>query len=118
MDDTAPQTSAPDVTWVAVKGNFCISGADGWRQRFAVALEQSATVEVDLSGVEDCDAAGLQLLCSLHRTAAELGRKLELQSPAPAVESAANLIGLPLARFMQSTAASSDPTSGPHHDDF
>jgi ABC-type transporter Mla MlaB component len=46
------------------------------------ALEQSGEVELDVSGVESCDATLIQLLCSAQKTAAQSGKTLTvLESP-------------------------------------
>ena len=46
------------------------------RQRMALlqALEESKQVELDTGAVSEVDVAGLQLLCSAHRSAVERGR--------------------------------------------
>jgi anti-anti-sigma factor len=51
---------------------------------------------IDLSGVESCDTVAFQLLCSARKTAADMGKPLQLLAlPAP-VQDAAAALGLRL----------------------
>ncbi|WP_321472963.1 STAS domain-containing protein [uncultured Paludibaculum sp.] len=49
---------------------------------------------VDLSEVESCDAASMQLLCSAVKTAERLGGRLTLKAPSDAVEACCAVLGL------------------------
>lgn len=40
------------------------------------ALEREARLELNTRGVEEVDAAGLQILCAAHRTASARGREM------------------------------------------
>jgi len=52
--------------------------------------------QIDLSGVTECDAAGVQLLIAARRTAATLGNSLELSMPSAAVLEACRRCGVTL----------------------
>jgi len=86
----------PGEVLVKVEGELTIQSAAQWRQCFASSLEGAAAVAVDLGAIEDCDTAGLQLLCSFRKTAASMGLAYRIEVPSAAVESAAAAAGLPL----------------------
>jgi len=49
----------------------------------------------DLSEVEACDTAGLQLLCSASKTAESLGKHIEFAGVSDAVRNASAILGFP-----------------------
>lgn len=51
----------------------------GWLDCLAGQASDDTLIEVDISAVPDVDAAGLQLLVSLARSAERAGRRLHLQ---------------------------------------
>lgn len=53
------------------------------RQELAAVIGRAEQVWVDLGAASELDLAGLQLLCSAHRTAASLGKALRLAGPLP-----------------------------------
>jgi anti-anti-sigma regulatory factor len=53
-------------------------------------------LDLDLSAVDSCDAAGLQLLLAAEKTAAHLGKPYSLQSVSDAVTQSAAALGLTL----------------------
>jgi len=59
-------------------------------------VQQEGQPVIDLSGVESCDTAGLQLLCSARKTAAAAGKALQVLDTPPAVQDAAAALGLRL----------------------
>ena len=64
--------------------------------------ESSAVV--DLSEVEACDTAALQLLCSARKTAARASRPLQFSGISAAVRNTASELGLSLAGWSQADA--------------
>lgn len=58
------------------------------------ALMESATQQIDLSGVAEMDSAGLQLLIVARREAAATGCDLRFVNPSQAVAEVLNLVGL------------------------
>ena len=51
---------------VVITGEMTIYTAREWRDELLAALAAPGDVELDLSGVSDIDAAGIQLLVSLR----------------------------------------------------
>ena len=70
--------SETPVTRVEIRGEFNIFTATVLRQQLLDALEQpgEAEVEVDLSGVNEIDSAGIQLMIAAKREAAARERCL------------------------------------------
>lgn len=77
-----------------MNGELTISTCREWRDHFVELLAAGGCMTVDLSGVDRCDTAGLQLLTSLRRSAAEQGIRLDLASAPPCVLDLANSLGL------------------------
>ena len=65
---------------VVIAGEMTIYTVRDWRDRLLVAMSAPGDVELDLSGVSDIDAAGIQLLVSLRMEAATADRALRLLS--------------------------------------
>ena len=79
---------------LCLEGELTVSNAVVLRERLLEALGQSDQVEIDLAGVTAVDLAGLQLLCSAHRTAVAQGKILTLKdTQAPALQQARALSG-------------------------
>ena len=57
----------------AVAGEWCVANAEELRALLAGFLKPGEDIDLDLAGVERCDAAALQLFCSLRRTARDRG---------------------------------------------
>jgi len=77
-----------------LSGAWNIAHAEELRAQFAAMVEMGGEIVLDLSAVESCDAAALQLLCSLRRTAAERGLRLRLVDSSPAIVETAQALGL------------------------
>lgn len=69
-----------DRTRLCFDGELTVHNAAAIREGILQALGQSEEVEIDLEGVTAVDLAGLQLLCSAHRTAEAEGKTLLLES--------------------------------------
>jgi anti-anti-sigma regulatory factor len=76
--------------------DLTIENAEDLRQFLVAALERSSEPALDFSAVRDCDTAGLQLICSLRKTATERGQQLRITAISPLVQAAAAEIGLPM----------------------
>jgi anti-anti-sigma regulatory factor len=63
-----------------------------WLKWLTAADDEACTV--DASAVEQADAAGVQLLLSLHAALHRQGRALALREPSPALLSACAALGL------------------------
>jgi phospholipid transport system transporter-binding protein len=58
------------------------------------AIQQKPAVNLDLSQVKACDAAGLQLLCAARKAAQSAARPLRIVCGSPSVLDACSAIGL------------------------
>lgn len=83
-----------------IRGVLDLYHAQELRAVLAESLLSSAAVTLDLSGVEECGAAALQLLCSARRTAVEAGGSLRIQPGCPAVEQACAAYGIAFEEFL------------------
>lgn len=79
-----------------LSGAWDIANAEELRAIFAGQLDSGEDIVLDLSGVEACDAAALQLICSLGKTAAQRGLHLRLTAVSPAISAIADALGVPL----------------------
>jgi anti-anti-sigma factor len=57
-------------------------------------LENNETPVLDLSAVDECDAAGMQLLYSASAAAKKSNRKLRISAASPAVTGLLQILGL------------------------
>ncbi|HET7865231.1 MAG TPA: STAS domain-containing protein [Burkholderiaceae bacterium] len=82
-------------TTLRLDGDLNIQAAASTRETLRAALAQSrGDLVLDLSLVQGCDSAGVQLLLAARRTLAARGRALRLAEPAPAVVEALTTLGL------------------------
>jgi anti-anti-sigma factor len=65
---------------LAIKGEMTIYTAREWRDELLAAMAAPGDVALDLSGVTDIDAAGIQLLVSLRLEAAEGDRSFAVSA--------------------------------------
>ncbi|GLT21240.1 anti-sigma factor antagonist [Zoogloea oryzae] len=65
---------------VVITGEMTIYTAREWRDELLAALAAPGDVELDLSGVSDIDAAGIQLLVSLRLEAADGDRGFRVRA--------------------------------------
>ena len=77
-----------------ITGPTNVSNVGELLEQLLAAFEHSDSVTVDLSDVTEIDAAGLQLLCSSHRSSIFANKKLRISGQEqPAIRKAAELIG-------------------------
>ena len=79
-----------------LNGEWTIRNSDELKRRCGALLGE-APAALDLAGVCRCDAAALQVLCSLHKTAAQNGQLLQTRVLSPAIEAMAAALGVPTA---------------------
>lgn len=79
-----------------ISGTLEIREADELLRVLRDCLHNEAQPVIDLSGVEGCDTAALQLLCSARKTAAVAGKPLQFLGLPGAVQDAAAALGLRL----------------------
>lgn len=70
---------------VELHGAMDIYAAQSLHERLRQLLREHPRLELDLAAVEEIDSAGVQLLMSTKRAAAEQGRSLALVAHSPAV---------------------------------
>jgi len=79
---------------IKLKGDLTIFTAAQAKREFEDALEVHADPEVDLSGVEEFDTAGVQILLWARREAAQRGRSLPFVNHSPMVMEVFDLLNL------------------------
>ena len=79
-----------------LEGALHISTADELRNVLAEVLARAPELALDLSEVDACDTAALQLLCSARRSAAQLNKQLRLTAISDTVAEAGVALGLSL----------------------
>ena len=77
-----------------IKGDLTIYTATDWASDLLGRLADAATLDVDLSEVQEMDSAGLQILLLLRREADEHECRLNLVHPSAAVLEVLDLLRL------------------------
>lgn len=77
-----------------LQGEVTIYDAAPLQAALLSALNESAPLTLDLSGVDELDTAGVQILVALKRSAQACGKALVFLSPSPAVTAIADLCQL------------------------
>ena len=78
-----------------IGGNLSIETTEELRAALLDLLAAASDISVDLSGVEACDTAALQVLCYSGKTAVGRGKKLGFLGMPDAVVQTALELGLP-----------------------
>ena len=79
--------------WVRVEGELSVAGASELKNVLLEALETGEPAVADLSAVSAIDLAGLQLLCSAHRTFRGRESSFEVSERSQAVRTTAASAG-------------------------
>lgn len=79
-----------------ISGNLSVETAEELRAALLDVLAAASDVSLDLSAVEACDTAALQLFCSAGKTAQARGIRLEFVGMPDAVVRTALELGLPV----------------------
>jgi anti-sigma B factor antagonist len=80
------QVSADGLVTVAIRGDLDVATVDRTVRYVADVIDRcDGPVIADLSELAFCDACGLGALIRVNAYAGQMGRKLELTSPSPAV---------------------------------
>ena len=87
-------TIADEIRRLALEGALSIYTAADTKPRLSVALQGAIALEIDLSGIDEFDCAGLQLLVLTKQEAERQGCQLRLSHHSPAVIDAFELSGL------------------------
>lgn len=87
-------TNHEDAGLLTIAGSLDISHGDELREALRVHVQAHPSPSLDLSGVEACDAAILQLLWSAHRTATHEEKRLAVTAWSGAVRQAGAAVGV------------------------
>jgi len=79
-----------------ISGTLDIDTANSLREALLNCFLVQSEVAVDLSAVDECDAAGLQVLLAGQRDAACLGKIFHVHGAPAAVSATAAALGLPV----------------------
>lgn len=79
-----------------MQGGLHISETEELRSALACELSAAQVMTLDLSGVESCDAASLQLLCSLKKSAMQVGEELHICALSAEIRESVAVPGLSL----------------------
>jgi len=79
---------------IAIEGELTIYTALELKDKLLAGLAAGDEMELDLSGVGEIDAAGLQLLIMIKQQAAALGKVLRFTGHSPVVVALLDLSGL------------------------
>lgn len=78
------------------EGDLHISEIEEMRSALIHELSETSELVLDLSEVSSCDAASLQLLCALQKSAERDGKEFRIASPSAAMCEASAILGLSL----------------------
>ena len=84
----------PPTTALALTAECLVSGASTLKESLAGLLDEPQPVTLDITALQRIDTAGLQVLTAFIRERAGHGRTVEWRGTAPALTSAAQLLGL------------------------
>jgi anti-anti-sigma regulatory factor len=84
---------------VRLQGALHISEVEELRSALLGELASAAKLTLDLSGVESCDTASFQLLCSFQKSAREKNKEFHISALSVAMREAAATLGLSLEDF-------------------
>ena len=86
--------SRPAATTLELAGEYTVAEASSLKKRLAGFLDQPLPVTLDVNSLQRIDTAGLQLITAFVRERAARGRSVEWHGSAPALTTAAQLLGL------------------------
>lgn len=90
----AQPVETPPTTTVALAAECLVSGASTLKESLAALLDEPQPITLDITALQRIDTAGLQVLTAFIRERAGHGRTVEWRGTAPALTSAAQLLGL------------------------
>jgi anti-anti-sigma factor len=85
-----------DGTMIALQGRFVFETHREFRRVVAKTLEESASLHLDLGGVDYLDSAGLGMLLMLNDKAKALGKKVSLRNSRGSVKDILDITGVTL----------------------
>jgi ABC-type transporter Mla MlaB component len=93
-ETTSPDTAKKPSTTLALAAECLVSEATLLKESLAGLLDEPLPVTLDISVLQRIDTAGLQVITAFVRERAGHGRTVEWQGNAPALTTAAQLLGL------------------------
>jgi anti-anti-sigma factor len=87
-------TTLPDSNTLRLAGDLDIYSVESARDALLVYLADKPAIELDLDGVETCDAAGMQLLLAARRSAVAAGKAFAIHTPVTVIEKCGEALGL------------------------
>lgn len=87
--------ASPEAHILRLDGDLDLYHAETAREALLKQLSGSAALELDLSGVEACDTAGIQLLLAARRSAVAAGKPFVIHATAPALATCGERLGVP-----------------------
>ncbi len=96
-----PENTADAEIPLKITGEQTIRNSDALYRSLVESLDGGASLVVDLSEVQECDAVLLQLLYATRRSALERGRGFRIATMSPAVREEAIALGLDLADLVK-----------------
>jgi len=88
-----------------ITGQQTIRTADELHKAFAEYLNRGLDVVVDLSGVDECDTAALQLIYALRQSAVERKQRFHITAVSPAITGTVAALGLRIEDLMTQRGA-------------
>ena len=95
----------------AVAAECTVAHAGSLKMGLARLLDYSSVVTLDISAVQRIDTAGLQVIATFIRERESHGRKVQWRGAAPAVSTAAKLLGLSAVLKLPTPAAQAVETA-------
>ena len=88
---------------MCLKGDLHISDAADLRSALLSELASARDLVLDVSGVDSCDTASFQLLCSLRTSAERDGKEFRISALSAAIREASAVLGLSLENLKNTT---------------
>lgn len=85
---------------MAITGAITVYTVESLRDQLLERLNTDCELTVDLSGVDACDCAGLQLLCAARKSAEQTGKPLHFNPVPESILNAARDAGLETKEFL------------------
>jgi ABC-type transporter Mla MlaB component len=95
----------------ALAAECTVADAESLKTGLAKLLNHSSVVTLDISAVQRIDTAGLQVITTFIRERESHGRKVQWRGAAPAVSTAAELLGLSAVLKLPTPAAQAAGTA-------
>jgi ABC-type transporter Mla MlaB component len=91
---TPAQTVETPAPTLVLAAECLVAGASTLKQSLARLLDEPQPITLDITALQRIDTAGLQVLAAFVRERAGRGRAVQWRGTAPALTSAAQLLGL------------------------